>query len=175
MTGSDVARSLGWSVQRVAREGNAERLHVEKDGTTAILYVFTEPDRGRRVAWAHSADHAAQLFVVPELIESKDNWVLVQDIDGLPLSEFLVESGSATITPQLADELEYEAFRRGLLVLGCGSKSVRISPPLVIDEATMASGLLVLEQALENVSGVLSPATATHGTPAVVGHREHSA
>ena len=49
-------------------------------------------------------------------------------------------------TPQLADALEYEAFTRGLLVLGCGAKSVRISPPLVIDEATMASGLQVLEE-----------------------------
>ncbi len=47
-------------------------------------------------------------------------------------------------TPEQADALEYEAFTRGLLVLGCGHKSVRLSPPLVIDEATMASGLDVL-------------------------------
>ena len=78
-------------------------------------------------------------------------------------------------TPQLADELEYEAFRRGLLVLGCGSKSVRISPPLVIDEAAMANGLLVLEEALESVGGVANPAASIPGAPAIAGHREHSA
>ncbi len=54
-------------------------------------------------------------------------------------------------TPQLAEALEYEAFTRGLLLLGCGRKSVRISPPLVIDEATMASGLAVLEASLEAI------------------------
>jgi len=64
-------------------------------------------------------------------------------------------------TPELAEALEYEAFSRGLLVLGCGHKSVRISPPLVIDEATMASGMAVLE---ESVAAI---ATATATEPAM--------
>jgi 4-aminobutyrate aminotransferase len=51
-------------------------------------------------------------------------------------------------TPDQAEALEYEAFGRGLLVLGCGHKSVRLSPPLVIDETTMASGLEVLAEAV---------------------------
>ena len=41
-------------------------------------------------------------------------------------------------TPEQALALEHAAFERGLLVLGCGHKSVRLSPPLIIDEATMA-------------------------------------
>jgi 4-aminobutyrate aminotransferase len=59
-------------------------------------------------------------------------------------------------TPQLAEALEYEAFSRGLLLLGCGAKSIRISPPLVIDAATMASGLRVLEASLAEVSARLT-------------------
>ena len=55
-------------------------------------------------------------------------------------------------TPEQAEALEYEAFTRGLLVLGCGHKSVRLSPPLVIDEATMASGLEVLAEAVAAVA-----------------------
>ncbi len=55
-------------------------------------------------------------------------------------------------TPEQAEALEYEAFTRGLLVLGCGHKSVRLSPPLVIDEATMASGLDVLAHAVEAIA-----------------------
>jgi 4-aminobutyrate aminotransferase len=55
-------------------------------------------------------------------------------------------------TPEEAQALEYEAFTRGLLVLGCGHKSVRLSPPLVIDEATMASGLEVLAEAVAAVA-----------------------
>jgi 4-aminobutyrate aminotransferase len=55
-------------------------------------------------------------------------------------------------TAEQAEALEQEAFRRGLLVLGCGHKSVRLSPPLVIDEATMASGLEVLAHAVEAIA-----------------------
>ena len=55
-------------------------------------------------------------------------------------------------TSEAAEALEYEAFTRGLLVLGCGHKSVRLSPPLVIDEATMASGLDVLAEAVAAVA-----------------------
>jgi len=55
-------------------------------------------------------------------------------------------------TPEQAEALEHEAFTRGLLVLGCGHKSVRLSPPLVIDEATMASGLDVLAHAVEVIA-----------------------
>jgi 4-aminobutyrate aminotransferase len=54
--------------------------------------------------------------------------------------------------PEQAHALEYEAFTRGLLVLGCGHKSVRLSPPLVIDEATMDSGLDVLADAVEAIA-----------------------
>jgi 4-aminobutyrate aminotransferase len=66
-------------------------------------------------------------------------------------------------TPQLAEALEYEAFTRGLLLLGCGAKSVRISPPLVIDAATMASGLRVLEDSLAAVSGGRATALPASG------------
>jgi 4-aminobutyrate aminotransferase len=55
-------------------------------------------------------------------------------------------------TPELAEALEYDAFTRGLLVLGCGAKSVRISPPLVIDEMTMASGMRVLEASIAAIA-----------------------
>ena len=54
-------------------------------------------------------------------------------------------------TPELADALQWEAFTRGLLVLGCGPRAVRVSPPLVIDEATMDRGLSVLEASIEAV------------------------
>ena len=55
-------------------------------------------------------------------------------------------------TPEQALALEHAAFERGLLVLGCGHKSVRLSPPLVLDEATMASGLEVLREAVTAIS-----------------------
>ncbi len=72
----------------------------------------------------------------------------VTDVRGLGLMLALEAA-----TSELADAIEYEAFTRGVLLLGCGAKSIRISPPLVIDEATMASGLRVLEEAIRAVEG----------------------
>jgi 4-aminobutyrate aminotransferase len=43
------------------------------------------------------------------------------------------------------------AFRRGLLLLTCGSRSVRICPPLVISREEAETGLLLLRQTLEEV------------------------
>jgi 4-aminobutyrate aminotransferase len=55
-------------------------------------------------------------------------------------------------TPALAEALQWQAFTRGVLVLGAGKSAVRVSPPLVIDAATMASGLSVLEDAVAAVA-----------------------
>jgi 4-aminobutyrate aminotransferase len=55
-------------------------------------------------------------------------------------------------TPELAEALQGEAFRRGVLVLGAGRSAVRVSPPLVIDEATMDAGLEALEEAVAAVA-----------------------
>jgi 4-aminobutyrate aminotransferase len=76
-----------------------------------------------------------------------DHPELVVDTRGLGLMLAL-----ELATPEQAEALEYEAFTRGLLMLGCGQKSVRLSPPLVIDEATMASGLTVLAEAVAGVA-----------------------
>ncbi len=59
-------------------------------------------------------------------------------------------------SPELAEALQWEAFQRGVLVLGAGRSAVRVSPPLVIDEGTMASGLAVLEEAVAAVSGMIA-------------------
>ena len=44
--------------------------------------------------------------------------------------------------------LELAAFKRGLLLLGCGQSTIRIAPPLVIDEEDVATGLRIFEEAL---------------------------
>ncbi len=67
-------------------------------------------------------------------------------------------------TPALASALQWEAFTRGLLVLGCGKQSVRVSPPLVIDEATMAAGLTILADAVEAVVAGLPDVDAAGGS-----------
>ena len=43
--------------------------------------------------------------------------------------------GVELATPELAHAIADLCFRRGLLVLECGSKTIRFSPPLIIDDA----------------------------------------
>jgi 4-aminobutyrate aminotransferase len=43
--------------------------------------------------------------------------------------------GVELATPEIAHAIADLCFRRGLLVLECGSKAIRFSPPLIITEA----------------------------------------
>ena len=49
-------------------------------------------------------------------------------------------------TAQIASAVEEECFRRGLLVLGCGDKTVRMSPPLTIERAQVDAGLRLFSE-----------------------------
>jgi len=49
--------------------------------------------------------------------------------------------------------VEHAAFRRGLLVLGCGDSVVRVSPPLVFRRDQADTALEVFEEAVAEVSG----------------------
>ncbi len=44
-----------------------------------------------------------------------------------------------------------EAFKNGLLLLGCGEKTVRIAPPLIIKKEEADLGLNIFEKVLKRV------------------------
>jgi 4-aminobutyrate aminotransferase len=51
-------------------------------------------------------------------------------------------------TPDQANQLVQNAFERGLLLLTAGSRAVRICPPLVLDSEEAATGLEIIQAAL---------------------------
>lgn len=51
------------------------------------------------------------------------------------------------------DEVEIECFKRGLIIQGCGVSTVRLSPPLLIDEEQCDFALRTLDESLEVVAG----------------------
>jgi 4-aminobutyrate aminotransferase len=55
-------------------------------------------------------------------------------------------------TPTLRDRIILECFQRGLLVLGAGPSTIRLSPPLVIDEEQATFAAETLSQAIAAVS-----------------------
>ena len=61
-------------------------------------------------------------------------------------------------TADHAEEVQWACFQRGLLVLECGTTSVRMSPPLVVSEAETRVGLRIFGEALAQVAGVGEPA-----------------
>jgi 4-aminobutyrate aminotransferase len=69
-------------------------------------------------------------------------------------------------TPDHAEEVQWAAFQRGLLVLECGKSSVRLSPPLIVTAAEMATALEIFGQA---VASVASEPAEVHAKAAAAG------
>jgi 4-aminobutyrate aminotransferase len=87
---------------------------------------------------------------------------LVRDVRGKGLM-----IGIEFDTPQHAEEVQWEAFQRGLLVLECGTSSVRMSPALVVSAEEMATAIRIFAEAVAAVAGehgeVLAAAIAGGG------------
>lgn len=71
---------------------------------------------------------------------------LVTDVRGLGLM-----IGIGFVGHDEAAAVEQAAFRRGLLVLGCGEDAIRMSPPLVFREDQAKTALEVFEEAIAEV------------------------
>jgi 4-aminobutyrate aminotransferase len=73
---------------------------------------------------------------------------LVRDVRGKGLM-----LGIEFDTAERAEEVQWACFERGLLVLECGRSSVRMSPPLTVSEAEMATALRLFGDAVAAVAG----------------------
>jgi 4-aminobutyrate aminotransferase len=88
---------------------------------------------------------------------------LVRDVRGRGLM-----LGIEFDTAEHAEEVQWAAFQRGLLVLECGKSSVRLSPALVVSEAEMTTALRIFAEAIAAVAGesadrpILHAAEAAH-------------
>ena len=84
---------------------------------------------------------------------------LVRDVRGKGLM-----LGIEFDTAEHAEEVQWQAFQKGLLVLECGKTSVRLSPALTVSETEMATGLRLFAEAVAAVAGdhgkILTAATA---------------
>jgi 4-aminobutyrate aminotransferase len=78
-------------------------------------------------------------FLRDKLEQLKNKDKVITDVRGRGLM-----IGVQVVTPALRDAIILECFRHGLLMLGAGASTIRLSPPLVIDEeqAEFATQLL---------------------------------
>ena len=76
---------------------------------------------------------------------------VVGDVRGLGLMvgvEIVRDRFRREPAPDLRERILEEAFKRGLLLLGCGRSTIRLAPPLVVDEEDAATAARILEEAV---------------------------
>ena len=76
--------------------------------------------------------------------------------------EFVKNQSRKTRAHDLRDQIVDLAFERGLLTLGCGPNTIRISPPLNVSKAEIDEGLEIFEEAIRIAESqvVLQPVAA---------------
>ena len=86
-------------------------------------------------------------FLRTKLERLRERHSIVTDIRGRGLM-----IGVEIATGVLRDRIITECFHRGLLVLGAGSSTIRLSPPLIINEEQAAFAADTLSEAISAVS-----------------------
>jgi 4-aminobutyrate aminotransferase len=77
--------------------------------------------------------------------------MVVGDVRGLGLMigvELVHDRFRREPFPELRERVLQEAFRRGLLLLGCGRSTIRLAPPLVIDEEDADTAVRLLDESI---------------------------
>jgi len=82
-------------------------------------------------------------FLRAKLEKLQERYPVILDVRGRGLM-----IGVQMATPQIRDTVIEECFRRGLLILGAGPSTIRISPPLIIDEEQAGIAAEIFQSAL---------------------------
>lgn len=76
---------------------------------------------------------------------------MIGEIRGLGLMmamDLVQEDAPTALDPALRDQVVQTAFRKGLLLLGCGDAAIRFCPPLCISAAQVETALGILDEVL---------------------------
>ena len=79
----------------------------------------------------------------------------IGEVRGLGLMigiEFVKDRATREPYPELVSKLERLAFTKGLLLLGAGKSSLRLAPPLVVDEYDVDTALAIIDQCLTELA-----------------------
>lgn len=98
-------------------------------------------------------DNAAQVgqYALDALEEIQARHPSIGEVRGKGLMigvEFVLDKVTKERAPDLRERMIHHAFERGLLLLGCGRNTVRITPPLTVTPREIDAGLAIFEDAL---------------------------
>jgi 4-aminobutyrate aminotransferase len=94
--------------------------------------------------------------VMPRLRGWLKTHPIVGDVRGRGLMigiEIVKDQKTREAAPLLRDRIVDLAFERGLLILGCGETSLRLAPPLVVQEGEVDVALEILEECIGIAQG----------------------
>ena len=97
-----------------------------------------------------NADRVGRVLMTA-LRERLGGHAVVGDVRGLGLMigvEIVRDRFRREPAPELRERIVAEAFKRGLLLLGCGRSTIRLAPPLIVDEEDVATAARILEEAV---------------------------
>lgn len=93
-------------------------------------------------------------YMLERLRELQERHPLVGDVRGLGLMvgvELVKDRSTREKAPSERNQVVRKCFERGVLMLGCGSSSIRLCPPLVITRGEVDVSLRCLDEALSEV------------------------
>lgn len=91
-------------------------------------------------------------YTLQRLRAMMDNHENIGDVRGLGLMigvEFVEDRLTKEPAEKLRDLIVEHAFERGLLLLGCGKSTIRITPPLSVKQGEIDEALAIFNEALE--------------------------
>jgi 4-aminobutyrate aminotransferase len=95
-------------------------------------------------------------FMKAGLVDLMGKHRAIGDVRGLGLMlgiEIVKDRTTKEKAPELRDAIINECFNRGLLCLGAGPSTIRLSPPLIVDEEQVQFALNTFSDALSEVAG----------------------
>jgi 4-aminobutyrate aminotransferase len=82
----------------------------------------------------------------------QDKYAVIGDVRGRGLMlgiEFVKDRETREPYPEIIGRITEKAFRKGLLLLGCGKSTFRLAPPLILDQYDVDTGMGILEECLK--------------------------
>ena len=90
-------------------------------------------------------------YTIDALEELMAKHQCIGDVRGIGLMvgiEFVKDRRSKVPAKKLRDRIVDAAYQRGLITLGCGDSTIRISPPLTVTKSEIDEALLTLDEAI---------------------------
>lgn len=105
----------------------------------------------------HLIENSARMgeYLLAGLREMMNKHQIIGDVRGRGLMigiELVKDRVTKEPAVEARDRAEVECFNRGLIIQGCGTSTIRLSPPLVIDKEQCDYALKVLDEALTAVA-----------------------